>query len=126
MGCEDLKNATAVYAEDEELVRMMVTKALKRVFGAVHEAANGAEALELFDLHRPDIVITDIEMPIMNGLRLIEQVKSRSNSVPCIVVTAYKDEAHQSAVADATVYKPIIVAELIEKIKEACKSHLQK
>ena len=63
----------------------------------------------------PDMVITDIEMPVMNGLEMIEEVRRiYGPETPVIVVTAYQDEEHFSDLADAYIYKPIESQELFE------------
>jgi CheY-like chemotaxis protein len=57
----------------------------------VFEASNGKEALEYLDKQQFDVVITDIEMPVMNGLELVSRIRSNAgySSVPVIVVSSY-------------------------------------
>ena len=120
---EVLKTITVLYVEDEEEVRSAIMRALKRRVGNVIMASNGKEGLELFKAEHPDIVITDLEMPIMNGIAMIEKIRDISgNDYPIIVVTAYKDDEHYTPLADGYIYKPIhfdeletMIATLIEK-----------
>ena len=52
-------------------------------------AHNGAEGLDTWRLHAPDIVITDVQMPVMDGLSMAAEIRSRDMSVPIIVLTAF-------------------------------------
>ena len=58
-----------LYVEDESLVREMVVEYLDIFFLEIYEASNGLEALEIYNDKKPDMIITDIEMPKMNGLK---------------------------------------------------------
>jgi YesN/AraC family two-component response regulator len=112
---DTLRDITVLYIEDEEEVRNSIARALKRRVGNIITAANGKEGLELFKTQRPSIVITDLEMPIMNGMVMIEKIREISgNDYPIIVVTAYKDEEHYTPLADGYIYKPINFEELEE------------
>ena len=111
-----LKNTTGLYVEDEEIVREILGMFLRRRFKNLHEAENGADGLELFKQFNPDIVITDIEMPVMNGLEMIKEIKEIDESKPIIIITAFKDEAHSSNLADEIIHKPINNRDLIDKI----------
>ncbi|MEF3191217.1 MAG: response regulator [Campylobacterales bacterium] len=123
--CDDLKHITLLYAEDEEIIREMLAKFLRRRFKEVWLADNGAKGVEIFLEKRPDIVLTDIEMPIMNGVEMIAKIKEIDTTIPCIVVTAYRDEAHQSHLAQAVVYKPVDNLALLETIQRVCRNHFQ-
>ena len=52
-------------------------------------------------------MITDIEMPNMNGLELLEKVKELNPAEPVVVITAFEDEAHEAKQADAILIKPV-------------------
>ena len=123
MDCDDLKNYTVLYAEDEDTVREIIGRSLRRACKEVHLAANGQEGIELFRAHHCDLVITDIEMPLMNGIEMIRQIKELDETRPCVVVTAYKDESHHSELAEMTIYKPVDLQELKEAMILACKKH---
>ena len=70
MNSEILRELTLLYVEDEEEIREQLSRFLRRRVGTLYTAANGKEGLEMFRQHQPDLVITDIEMPIMNGLEM--------------------------------------------------------
>lgn len=113
---EILKARRILYVEDDEMIRKTVSQFLRRRCKEVLEAANGMEGFEIFKLYDPDIIVTDIEMPIMNGLDMIEKIIGMNNGKPIIVTTAYNDSKHMSPFARATIIKPIKKELLIEAL----------
>jgi len=112
---EILKNISVVYAEDDELIRQSITRIVQRRVKNIFSAENGKEGLAYVEQHKPDMVITDIEMPVMNGLEMIRNIRERfGNDTPIIVVTAYQDDEHFTAEADGYIYKPIESQQLFE------------
>ena len=89
----------------------------------VDVAFNAKEAYKLIDKNRPDIILLDIMMPEIDGLKILETINSdtNTNSVPVIMVTARDDEeTHQNAIKQGAVdyiRKPIDVEAIIEKVK---------
>jgi len=82
-------NITVLYVEDNSFIREEAVEYLSLLYHNVLEASNGQEALELYEKHIPDIIITDIEMPIMNGLQLTRAIRRKNKNIPIIVVTAF-------------------------------------
>lgn len=83
---------TLLYAEDEVETRQNHIEYLQVRYDFNYlEAANGEEALALFEVHRPEILLTDIEMPHMDGLTFIQHVRKHSPHTKIIVLTAYDD-----------------------------------
>ena len=80
-----------LYVEDEELTRAAVSAPLGRRVKTLLQAKNGKEGLELFRLHRPGIVITDIRMPAMDGLTMAREIKALDEKTQIIVTTAHND-----------------------------------
>lgn len=81
-------------ADDELLVRIGLKSTIPweaNGFLVVGEAKNGKEALELFEQYDPDILLTDIRMPIIDGLELIQKLKSRKSTLKAIILTHYDD-----------------------------------
>ena len=111
-----LQNIRAMYVEDEDIVREILGMFLRRRLKTLYEAENGAEGLEMFKEYNPDIIITDIEMPVMSGLDMVKKIKELDERKPVIIITAFKDEAHKTNLADEIIHKPIDNRELIEKI----------
>lgn len=113
-----LKEATILIVEDDEIARIALAKMVRRLCKSVLEASNGKEGLEMELLHRPDIVLTDLEMPVMSGMELVERLKERDAQRPVVVVTAFADEAHQTPRADRILTKPIERSVLHEALYE--------
>jgi len=110
-----------VYIDDDENILEVMGSILKRKLKHIYTAKNGKEGLELIRKIKPDIIITDINMPIMDGLEMIKTVRGFGNGftdIPIIAVTAYRDEEYFTELADIYFYKPIKVKELLVKIEE--------
>jgi diguanylate cyclase (GGDEF)-like protein/PAS domain S-box-containing protein len=86
-----LKKFTVLYVEDDEDIRDQLAHFLKRRVGALHLAGNGQEGLLAFEAFKPDIVVTDILMPVMTGLEMAEKIKALSSATPIIVTTAFNE-----------------------------------
>src|SRR5690554_156087 len=79
----------AVVAEDEALIRMDVVETLREGgFDVVGEAANGQEAIDQALEHRPDVVVMDIKMPVMDGITAAERIASE-RIAPVVLLTAF-------------------------------------
>ncbi len=91
MGDADcLKNLTVLYVEDQEDARVQFTRFLERLVGQLLVAENGAEGLNLFMANHPQIIITDILMPVMDGLVMSQEIRKIDRSVQIIVLTAFE------------------------------------
>lgn len=109
--------------EDSSAMRQLVCHALRKIEGVVLvEATDGANALEkLAEIH-PDVIVTDLNMPVMDGMTLIEQIRTRENlaKIPIIVLTtegALTDQQKASSLAVAAyVTKPIRQQDLIDAV----------
>jgi len=86
-----LKNLTVLFVEDDEAARDMGKEFLSRFVGAIITAKNGVEGLAAYLKQSPDIVITDIQMPIMDGLALMREIRNSENQkpVPIFVMTGF-------------------------------------
>jgi len=85
-----LKTLTVLYVEDDPEIRKHASQFLTRPVGSLIIAADGLEGLEAFKTHNPDIVITDILMPKMDGLAMAAEILGIAPSVPIIVATAFE------------------------------------
>jgi YesN/AraC family two-component response regulator len=111
---------SVLYVEDEAMIRILFTSFLKRRFKDVYIAANGKEGLDLFMAHRPDVVVTDIAMPLMNGFKMIELIKEVNPTQPIIITSGFNDDDNNSKNVYAFLVKPIIKDELIDLIIKSC------
>ena len=82
-----------LYVEDELDARKILGSILSLKYPGMqlYLAENGAQGLELFEKHRPHIVITDISMPIMDGIRMSSEIKSLNPQTIIVALTAYSD-----------------------------------
>jgi YesN/AraC family two-component response regulator len=87
---EYLKTLTVLYVEDDADTRKPFSEFLSRPSGTLITAVNGEEGFNAFLKHSPDIVITDILMPVMDGLTMAAKIREISLSVPIIVITAFE------------------------------------
>lgn len=113
-----LKRLSVLFAEDDDIMRTQVTETLKIFFGKVLIAKNGFEALEIFKLEKPDILLSDIRMPKIDGLQLIEKIREQNQTIPIIILTAYSDQntllkAANSSI-DGYILKPLELNNFLE------------
>lgn len=106
-------NITALVVDDSESMRQVITMTLKHAGYNTIEAPDGAQALALAKSQNFDIVLTDINMPIMNGVTLIEQLRTlpKYKSTPILTITTessdVKKHAGKEAGATGWIVKPI-------------------
>ncbi|MCG6550766.1 MAG: response regulator [Candidatus Magnetominusculus sp. LBB02] len=114
----DLKTVTVLYVEDDDYIRQLVARFLKRRVAKVYEAANGREGLDIYLANSDEInlVITDIQMPVMGGMAMIDAIHKLKESQTIIITTAYNDEFHTSNKVCRNIIKPIDTEELLEGI----------
>jgi len=84
-----ISDYTLLYIEDDKATQMVTSMFLKNYFKSITEASNGKEAFALYHKIKPDIIITDIEMPEMNGLNFCKEIRKKDKETPIIITTAY-------------------------------------
>lgn len=82
---------TVLYVEDESLFRSVHSEFLSDMVTHHYTAVNGQQGLEFYKKYRPDLVITDIAMPLMNGLRMVKLIKEFDSEARTIVTTSYSE-----------------------------------
>lgn len=91
---DNFKDSTILIVDDEAFL-VSVLKARLGIFGAqILTAANGQEALEIVSNQRVDAVLTDIDMPVMNGLEFLSKVRSMGLITPVVILTGQGDQAN--------------------------------
>lgn len=90
---QDAGSFSLLYVEDDAEARALVAKALSFKFRQMKLmcAENGAEGLQLFQEHRPDIVLTDIKMPEMDGITMAGKIRKLHDQAVICVLSAYSD-----------------------------------
>lgn len=131
MNLNALSKLTILYAEDDNDTANLTSLVLEDYVGRLLVAKNGQEALNLFKLHKVDLVITDILMPKMNGIELIDAIRTSSThpDVPIVITTAHTETKYLlDAIrlrVDGYILKPINIEELLHALDKAILPFLQ-
>ncbi len=109
VAAHDQAKKSVLFVEDSQFFRQMVTPIIESLGFVVHTAADGAQACKLLEDYTPDFILTDIEMPIMNGYELGKWVKTQEHlsGIPVIALTAQQsiDEQQAKALFDEVLSK---------------------
>ena len=121
MNKEILKDLKILYVEDEDDVREFTGKILKTVVKEAIIAQNGLEGLEQFKANQDiDLIVTDINMPKMNGFEMCTEIKKINNSIPVVITSAHNDPNFLKEAIDVGVnayaMKPIDLYQLIDNM----------
>lgn len=113
----------AIVVEDEALIRMDIVETLREGgYDVVGEASNGEEAVALAREFKPDVVVMDIKMPVMDGITAAEHI-AKERLAPVVLLTAFSQtelvERARDAGAMAYVVKPFTPADLLPAVEIA-------
>ena len=86
------RKGNLLIVDDEEELRDILAEILKNYAGNILTAANGKEALQIFREVPIDAVVSDIDMPIMNGLSLLREIRAMGYNTPFVVVTGFAEK----------------------------------
>jgi two-component system, OmpR family, response regulator VanR len=86
------KNIKILYVEDDEIARENGIEYLENFFEQIYEASDAIIALQLYEKHKPDIIITDIQMPKLNGLEFVKRIRQKDKHTQIIIITAFCDK----------------------------------
>jgi len=117
--------AKLLLAEDDEFSRDMLVRRLQRKGYEMIAAADGREALKAIRQHRPDLILMDLDMPVMDGRAAIQVLKSdpRTFRIPIIVLTSHTSKQDVADAVKAGCYayeaKPVVLQRLMDRIAEA-------
>jgi len=81
--------------EDDPNARNSMEFILGSIFGQVCSAANGQDGLKVYEKEKPDLVITDMMMPVMSGQEMLKKLREKSSSFAVVVITAYDSELNE-------------------------------
>lgn len=113
------KNLNVLYIEDNIYVQQQTTKMLQSFFNDIYIANNGKEALDLFKKNNfYHIIITDIEMPFIDGVSLIESIRKFNKKIPIIVLSAHDDKNYFLKTINAGIDGYILKPYTLEQISE--------
>jgi CheY-like chemotaxis protein len=117
--------ASILVVDDSAVVRRMLGLILERTGHLVTFAANGDEGLTALRAQRPDLIISDLEMPVMDGLAFVRQLRADTGSrgIPVIMLTASGEAEDHRVIADMGIAgfatKPLRSNEVIELVSGA-------
>ena len=124
-----LKNLTVVLVEDDSDSKKIMHDVLSDNFEKVFTAQNGDEGLKKFKKYNPNMVITDVFMPISDGLDMTRYIKEISKDTPVIVLSAHSEKETLLKAIDVGVdkylIKPIMADDLLKTIENVAKSKIE-
>jgi len=112
-------NLTLLYVEDDKIIRQNAVEYLNNYCKEVFQAKDGQEALAIYNAKKPDIIITDIEMPRLNGLEMAKEIRKKDKRTPIIIATAFTDNKYLLQAVELQLIKYITKPISSKKLKEA-------
>lgn len=117
---QKLKTITILYAEDEENIRQNISDTLSYYVKEVIQAKDGKEAWDLYKERSPDVVVSDILMPVMNGIKLVEKIRESDVDIPIVMITAHTEKDYLlSAVnlqLERYLVKPVTLSDILNAL----------
>ncbi len=112
------QTAKVLVVDDDDKIRILLLDTLSALGYKTIGAEDGEEALALLEKQKPDVVISDIKMPKLNGLSLLRNIKNKDPKIPVLMITGYnftytKDQALDSG-ADGFLIKPFRIGKIEE------------
>lgn len=109
--------------DDDSSIRWVVDRALSQIGYSIKQFENGSELLSALKSNHPDVIISDIRMPDLDGITLVKEVKVEHPNIPLIIITAHSDLENTIASFEAGAFeylsKPFDVNDLVETVKHA-------
>jgi CheY-like chemotaxis protein len=124
------KKVRVLLVDDESHVRLLVRTVVASLgFEVVAEACDGRQALEQFDRVAPDLVLLDVNMPVMDGMATLKALRQKSDRVAIVMLTSLASHAVVEECldlgADYHLRKDLPVGELKQEIREAWLGHVE-
>ncbi|MCD8553227.1 response regulator [Seleniivibrio sp.] len=126
---ELLKNLSIMHVEDDTSVRESLMRFLKRRFETIFTAKDGQEGLEMYKANRPDIVITDIQMPVMDGIEMAKKILEINPDAVIVITTAFNEKPYIDKASEIGIFeylkKPVVKEDLTLTLRK-CAERLKK
>lgn len=116
---KNISNLTILYVEDDEIIRQNAIEYLSRIYTKVLDAKDGLEALEVYKNQKPDIIISDIEMPRLNGLNMAKKIRQNDKKTPIIIATAHTQNSYLLKAVELQLIKYIVKPVTSKKLQDA-------
>ncbi len=121
-----LKHLSILYVEDNSSIQEEVVYFLKNRVSKLFIASNGEEGLKLFKEKKPNLIVTDISMPILDGIEMSKKIRFFDKEIPIIVVSAYNDSEYLTDAIDIGIVnflmKPLNLFKLNEILEKISKN----
>ncbi|GHV03536.1 hypothetical protein AGMMS50229_02970 [Campylobacterota bacterium] len=123
-----IKSLRVLYVDDDRTILDAIQNPLSRRVAELYMATNGKEGLHIFDLYKPDIVITDIRLPMMDGLEMAREIRRENPHTPIVVVSSFSETDYFVRALDLGVsqylFKPIEFDKLMTALIRCVRSML--
>ena len=122
------KNIKILYVEDDEIARENGVEYLQNFFEQIYEASDAIKALQLYEKYQPDIIITDIQMPKLNGLEFVKKIRQKDKKTQIIIITAFCDRDYLLKAIELQLVKYLVKPVKEKEFEEAlflCVNSLQ-
>ena len=122
------KNIKILYVEDDEIARENGVEYLQNFFEQIYEAKDAITALQLYEKYQPDIIITDIQMPKLNGLEFVKRIRQKDKKTQIIIITAFCDKDYLLKAIELQLVKYLVKPVKEKEFEEAlflCVNSLQ-
>ena len=123
---KELSNYTLLFVENEEGIRNNLEDIFNYYFKETYMAVDGKDGLDKYLEYKPDLIISDIKMPIMNGIDMIKQIRKKDDKTDIIILSAYTDLNYLLSSVELNLLKYIIKPITDTKLKEALKVFINK
>lgn len=118
---ELLKDLSIMHVEDDNSVRESLMRFLKRRFNTIYTARDGAEGLEIYKDKKPDIIITDIQMPVMDGIEMSRHIFEINPEAVIVITTAFNEKPYIDKAEEMGIFdylkKPVIKDDLTSTLR---------
>lgn len=118
-----LNDLSILYIEDDPFIRQSALEFLSYYFDTLYEAEDGEAGYAQYQAHTPDIIITDIEMPKLDGIALVERIRKQDNQTQIIILTAHTNTDYLLKAVELKLIKymikPVSESTLMPVLKEA-------
>jgi len=124
MNIELIKTLRILYVEDEIALRDITSSSIESIISKLVVADNGKDGLEKFINDEFDLVITDLSMPVMDGISMIKEIRKINATIPIVVTTAFGSQNEEveklkDIGMSAYIMKPVDVMKLLQTIDES-------
>jgi len=117
-----LKNLKVLYIDDEDNIRKSAVEYLSFYCDNIYQAEDGVSGLEAYEKHSPDIIITDIKMPKLNGIEMVKKIRQKDKKTKIIIATAFLETSYLLKAVELGLIKYLIKPITANKLLPVLKS----